>query len=77
MAKANSTLAEITQELNDVAAQVSTFKPVLNVITDGNSSILPGSVSEQLEMIACLSEYINVRIGEVAAKLSRLDRMAA
>ena len=68
---------KLVDELNEMSAQISTFKPVLNEITDGDNSKLPGIVCGQLEMIACLSEYLQFRLCEAAAKLSRLDKLAA
>jgi ABC-type transporter Mla subunit MlaD len=76
MNKHLTSLQSIAQELNDMAAQISSFQPVLNHINDADGE-LPGSVRDQLEMIANLSDYINSRLGEAAEKLSRLDKQAA
>ena len=71
MADANTTqnleLALLAEKLNDLAAQLSVFKPVLVEIND--NSDLPRSVYGQLDMIATLSEYINDHLGGIAVRL--------
>lgn len=71
------TLSSIAQDLDDMAAQISTFKPVLNDIYDGTDNALSPSMYGQLEMIASLSDYINFRLSDAAAKLKKLNQPAS
>jgi len=76
MADSNATqkseLAALATKINDLAAQLSVFKPVLVEINDGTE--LSSAVFGQLELIASMSGYINKELSGVA---SRLQKVAA
>lgn len=64
-------LSKLASELNDMAAQLSVFKPVLVEITDGAEG-LSHSVSGQLEMIGTIAEYINFNLCGIADRLKKV-----
>lgn len=74
MADSNATqkseLAALASEINDLAAKLSVFKPVLVEINDNTE--LSSSVNGQLELIASLSEYINYGLGDIAVRLQKV-----
>lgn len=69
-------LETIQQEINDMAAQISVFAPVLNEICDGELDSQAGSTLERLEMIAALSKYINSNLSDIAGRLGRISNGA-
>jgi hypothetical protein len=62
-----SELVALAVEINDLAAQLSAFKPVLVEIND--SIEISSSAYGQLELIASLSEYINRELSNIAVRL--------
>lgn len=70
-----SEIAEISEQLNLIAARLSGFAPILVRIADGGS--VDADVCNSLEVIGGMSEYLNSEICDIAARLNSLDKKAA
>lgn len=69
-----SEIAEISDQLNLIAARLSGFAPILVRIVDSG---VAADVGNSLEVIVGMSEYLNSEIGDIAVRLSELDKKAA
>jgi methyl-accepting chemotaxis protein len=63
-------ISELSDDLHELAAQLSGIKPILRMITDMSST--SGEVGNSLEAIGALSEHINDRICDIATQLNRI-----
>ena len=63
-------ISELSDDLHELAGQISGIKPILRMITDMSST--SAEVGNSLEAIGALSEHINDRISDIATQLARI-----
>lgn len=65
-------ISKLSDDLHELAAQMSGIKPILMMITDSSSTDC--GVACSLESVGALSDHINDRICDIATQLNRIGQ---